>query len=96
MEEFRAFLADRTALSLFNRRQITKTDFQYEESGAVLLKDDARKTVLTAWQERKQDQIIHPFLEEKTTIGLLPHLQARLMARYIRGDLDAYPAFIWK
>ena len=96
MEEFRAVLADRTVLSLFNRRQITKSDFQFEESGAVLLKDDSRKVVLTTWQERKQDQIMHPFLEEKTTVGHLPHLQARLMARFIRGDLDAYPAFIWK
>ena len=96
MEEFRAVLADRTVLSLFNRRQITKSDFQFEESGAVLLKDDSRKVVLTTWQERKQDHILHPFLEEKTTVGHLPHLQARLMARFIRGDLDAYPAFIWK
>ena len=94
MEEFRAFLADRTALTLLNRRQITTADFRTEESGAVLLKEDARKTVLTAWQERKQDEITHPFLDEKTTVGLLPHLQARLLARHLRGDLDAYPAFL--
>ena len=96
MEEFRAFLADRLALSLFNRQQITESDFQVKENGAVLLKEDSRKKVLTAWQERKQDEITHPFLGEKTTVGLLPHLQARLFARHLRGDLDAYPAFLWK
>jgi CRISPR-associated protein Cas1 len=94
MEEFRAFLADRTALSLFNRQQITAKDFDTKENGAVLLKDDSRKKVLTAWQERKQDEINHPFLDEKITIGFLPHLQARLLARHLRGDLDAYPAFL--
>ena len=94
IEEFRAFLADRTALTLFNRRQITSADFETKESGAVLLKPDSRKKVLTAWQDRKQVEIVHPFLEEKTTIGLLPHLQARLLARHLRGDLDAYPAFL--
>jgi CRISPR-associated protein Cas1 len=94
MEEFRAFLADRTALSLINRQQITPKDFDIKENGAVLLKDDSRKRVLTAWQERKQDEITHPFLDEKTTVGLLPHLQARLLARHLRGDIDAYPAFL--
>jgi len=94
MEEFRAFLADRTALSLLNRQQITTKDFDCKENGAVFLKDDSRKKVLIAWQERKQDEITHPFLDEKTTVGLLPHLQARLLARHLRNDLDAYPAFI--
>ncbi len=94
MEEFRAFLADRVALTLINRRQITSADFRTEESGAVLLKDDSRKLVLIAWQERKQDEILHPFLDERVTVGLLPHLQARLLARHLRGDLDAYPAFL--
>jgi CRISPR-associated protein Cas1 len=94
MEEFRPFLADRVALTLFNRRQLSLADFKIEESGAVFLKDDSRKKVLTAWQERKQDEITHPFLDEKTTVGLLPHLQARLLARHLRGDLDAYPAFL--
>jgi CRISPR-associated protein Cas1 len=94
MEEFRSFLADRTALSLINRQQITSKDFDYKENAAVLLKDDSRKKVLTAWQERKQDEINHPFLNEKTTIGLLPQLQARLLARHLRNDLDAYPAFL--
>jgi CRISPR-associated protein Cas1 len=96
MEEFRACMADRTALTLINRRQISTSDFKTEESGAVFLKDDVRKTVLTCWQERKQDQIVHPFLGEKVTVGLLPHLQARLLSRHLRGDLDAYPAFLWK
>lgn len=96
MEEFRAVLADRMALTLLNRRQLMKRDFLTDELGAVKLTDDARKLVLTAWQERKRDEIMHPFLEEKTTIGLLPFLQARLLARYLRGDLDAYPAFLWR
>jgi len=94
MEEFRSFLAERTALSLLNRRQIGPKDFERQESGAVLLKEASRKTVLTTWQERKQDELTHPFLDEKTTVGLLPHLQARLLARHLRGDLDAYPAFL--
>lgn len=94
MEEFRPFLADRVALTLMNRRQITGNDFDRQESGAVTLKEASRRIVLTAWQERKQDEITHPFLEEKTTVGLLPHLQARLLARHLRGDLDAYPAFL--
>lgn len=96
MEEFRPFLADRLVLSLLNRKQIGLKDFRREESGAVLLKDDSRKKVYAAWQERKQKEIVHPFLEEKTTVGLLPHLQARLLARFLRGDLDAYPAFVQK
>lgn len=96
MEEFRAYFADRLVLSLINRQQLTNKDFEHKENGAVLLKDDSRKKVLTAWQERKQDEITHPFLGEKTTLGLLPHLQARLLARYLRGDLDAYPPFISK
>ncbi|TXI80493.1 MAG: type I-C CRISPR-associated endonuclease Cas1 [Cupriavidus sp.] len=96
MEEFRPVLADRAALTLLNRRQLTERDFLTDELGAVSLTDDARKLVLTTWQERKRDEITHPFLEEKTTIGLLPFLQARLLARYLRGDLDAYPAFLWR
>ncbi len=94
MEEFRAFLADRAALSLLNRRQITAGDFETGESGGVYLREKSRKKLLQHWQERKTDEIRHPFLDEKTTIGLLPHLQARLLARHLRGDLDAYPAFL--
>lgn len=96
IEEFRAFLADRLALSLINRRQIQEQDFDVTESGAILLKEKSRKVVLAAWQKRKQDTITHPFLGEKTTIGLLVHLQARLLARFLRGDLDDYPPFLWK
>lgn len=96
IEEFRAFIADRLVLSLINRKQIQMKDFEITESGAVLLKDKPRKNVLAAYQKRKQDVITHPFLNEKTTIGLLVHLQARLLARYLRGDIDAYPPFIWR
>jgi CRISPR-associated protein Cas1 len=96
MEEFRPVLADRLALALLNRRQINATDFDFHENGAVSLRDSSRKKVLVAWQERKLEELIHPFLQEKVTWGLLPHLQARLIARHLRGDLDAYPAFIWK
>lgn len=96
MEEFRPALADRAALTLINRRQIQAKDFETKENGAVLLREDSRKTVLQHWQERKQTEIIHPFLQEKITLGLLPHIQARLLARHLRGDLDAYPAFLSK
>ncbi len=96
MEEFRPILADRLVLSLLNRKQITAKDFERKENGAVLLKEDSRKTVLQAWQERKQTPILHPFLQEKMTVGLVPHIQARLLARSLRGDLDAYPAFLAK
>jgi CRISP-associated protein Cas1 len=96
MEELRPILADRVVLSLINRGQVTARDFQTMEGGAVLLRDDARKVVLTAYQERKRDEITHPFLEEKVTLGLIPHLQARLLARHLRGDMDGYPPFIWK
>jgi len=96
MEEFRGFLADRSALSMINRQQITSKDFEVRENGATFLKEDSRKKVLQHWQERKLDEITHPLLEEKMTIGLLPHIQARLLSRHLRGDLDAYPAFLWK
>ncbi len=96
IEEFRPFIVDRLVMSLINRRQIRKSDFKFTESGAVLLSDQSRKRVLTSYQKRKQDTITHPFLGEKTTVGLLVHLQARLLARQLRGDLDAYPPFIWR
>jgi len=96
MEEFRSIFADRAALTLLNRRQITGRDFETKENGAVYLKEDSRKTVLGHWQERKQTEIIHPLLEEQASLGLVPHLQARLLARYLRKDLDAYPAFLMK
>lgn len=95
MEEFRAPMADRTCLTLFNRRQLGPSDFRAEPNGAVLLSEDARKTVLVAWQERKKTELTHAFLGEKIPLGLCPHVQAQLMARWLRGDLDGYPPFIW-
>lgn len=96
MEEFRSILADRVAVSLVNLRQVTKKDFRVTESGAVEMKEDARKTILMTWQKKKQEEVLHPFLNERAPIGLLPHLQALLLARYLRGDLDAYPPYILK
>lgn len=96
MEEFRPFLADRLVLSLINRQQVKDKGFKKMESGAVMMNDETRKTVLVAYQERKQEEIMHPFLEEKVTIGILFFIQALLLARHLRGDLDGYPAFIWK
>jgi CRISPR-associated protein Cas1 len=96
IEEFRAFLADRLALSLINLRQIQDKGFKKMESGAVIMDDDTRKTVLKTYQERKQEEILHPFVEEKMSVGLLMHMQAILMARHLRGDMDGYPPFIWK
>lgn len=96
MEEFRPVLADRLVLSLINRRQLGVKDFMAEAGGAVKLTDDARKTLLVAYQERKKTQLVHPFLNEKVTLGLVPHIQAQLLARYLRGDMDGYPAFVWK
>lgn len=96
MEEFRPGMAERLALSLINRRQLVATDFVIEDGGAVLLKDEARKAVLVAWQERKKEELRHPYLDEKVTLGLVPHIQAQLLARHLRGDIDGYPPFIWK
>jgi CRISPR-associated protein Cas1 len=96
MEEFRPFLADRLVLSLINLRQVQGKGFTKSESGAVLMNDATRKEVLVAYQKRKQEEIVHPFLEEKTTVGLLVHLQALLLARFVRGDLDGYPPFVWR
>ena len=96
MEELRPFFADRLTLSLFNRRQLRTADFRFTEAGAVLLTDDARKRVLTAWQERKRVERQHPFVGEKAPLGLVPYLQAQLLARHLRSDLDAYPPWIWR
>jgi CRISPR-associated protein Cas1 len=95
-EEFRPWFADRLALSLLNRRQLTARDFRWLENGACLLGDESRKTVLVAYQERKRDELRHGYLEETVTVGLLWHVQAQLLARHLRGDLDAYPPFVWK
>jgi CRISPR-associated protein Cas1 len=96
MEEFRPVLGDRFVLSMINKRQLRSVGFRKSESGAVLMDDETRKAILTAYQERKQETIVHPFLGEETTIGLLMHLQARLMAGFLRGDLDSYPPYIWR
>ncbi len=96
MEEFRAPLADRVAVSLVNLRQVTAKDFKTTESGAVEMSESARKTVLMAWQKKKQEQVVHPFLDEKAPVGILPHLQALLLARFLRGDIDAYPPYLLK
>jgi len=96
MEELRPVLADRLALSLINRRQLRASDFETRDGGAVLLTDDGRKTVLTAWQERKKEERRHVFMEETAPLGLVPYLQAQLLARHLRGDLDAYPPWFWK
>jgi CRISPR-associated protein Cas1 len=96
MEELRPVLADRLTLSLVNRRQVQVDGFHRTESGAVVMDDPTRKEVLVAWQKRKQEEIQHPFLGERIELGLLPHVQALLLARYIRGDLDGYPAYFWR
>ena len=96
MEELRPVLADRLALSLINRRQVHEDGFQTVEAGGVVMDDATRKEILLAWQKRKQEEIQHPFLGEKISFGLVPYVQALLLARYLRGDLDAYPAFFWR
>ena len=96
MEELRPMLADRLALSLVNRRQVNGKGFRRTETGAVEMNEDTLKTVIVAYQERKREGIRHPFLNESIKVGLLPHAQALLLARHLRGDLEAYPPFIWK
>lgn len=96
MEELRGVYADRFVLSLINKKQIQANDFVKKESGAVLLTDEARKKVFELWHRKKDEKITHPYLKEKISWGLVPHAQALLLARYIRGDLDAYPPFFWK
>ncbi len=96
MEEFRAFVVDRLVLTLINRRQIASKQFQIQESGAVMMNDECRKTVLEQWQKRKQEEITHPVLNEKMPLGLAFHVQAQLLARHLRGDTELYPASLWK
>lgn len=96
MEEFRAILADRLVLTLINRGQISEKDFEERPGGAVHMQDDARKTVVVAYQERKQEELTHPLLESKTPFGLLPDLQARFLARAIRGEMEGYLPFLIK
>lgn len=96
MEEFRPFLADRLALSLINREQVKESGFVKSEAGGVVMNDETRKEVLTAYQKRKQEEIFHPYLKETVETGLLFYIQALLLARHLRGDIDGYPVFIWK
>jgi CRISP-associated protein Cas1 len=96
MEEFRPFIADRLVLSLINRRQVEPRGFKRAESGAVVMDDATRKTVLVEYQARKQDEIVHPYIDEKVPVGLLFFVQANLLARFIRGDIDGYPPFFWR
>lgn len=96
MEEFRAPLADRAVLTVINRRQVSGADFQARPGGAVHMREAARKALIVTYQKRKQENLTHPFLAERTTVGFLPHLQARLLARHLRGDLDGYPPFLMR
>ncbi len=96
MEELRPCMADRFVLTLINNRQVKASDFVYMDSGAVLLSDDGRKSFLKSWQEKKKEQLTHPYLGEKLPWGMIPYTQALLLSRYLRGDLDAYPPFLWK
>jgi CRISPR-associated protein Cas1 len=96
LEEFRSYIGDRLVMSLINRGQVQAKDFDVSETGAVVMKDDTRKALITAYQQRKQDEIEHPFVGEKMAVGLLWHMQAMLLARYIRGDIETYPPFVWR
>ncbi|RUL83501.1 type I-C CRISPR-associated endonuclease Cas1c [Tautonia sociabilis] len=96
MEELRAYVADRLAFSLINRRQVLATGFRRLDNGAVVMDEATRKAVLVAYQQRKRDTLTHPVLAEQTVVGMIPHLQALLLVRWLRDDLDAYPPFLWK
>jgi CRISPR-associated protein Cas1 len=96
MEELRAALADRLVLTLINRRQIQASGFTEQDGGGIQMDDATRKQVISAWQLRKQDEIEHPYLKERIPVGLVPYVQALLLARHVRGGLDAYPAFFWR
>ena len=96
MEELRPVIADRFVLTLINRREVGEDGFVTKENGAIILNKDVRQTILRAWQTRKHETITHPFLDEKISWGLVPYVQALLLARYLRGDLDEYPPFMWK
>ncbi|MCX7715494.1 MAG: type I-C CRISPR-associated endonuclease Cas1c [Clostridia bacterium] len=96
MEELRSVYADRFVLSLVNKQQIKKSGFAIKENGAVVMNDETRKKILSLWQEKKRETLTHPFINEKISWGLVPHIQAQLLARTIRGDLDEYPPFLWK
>jgi CRISPR-associated protein Cas1 len=95
MEELRAPLCDRFVISFLNLKQIKAKDFETDD-GVYKLSDDARRLIIKEWQQRKKEIITHPFFKEKIPIGLIPYCQAMLLARYIRGDIDGYPPFIWR
>ena len=96
MEELRPCMADRFVLTMINNRMMELSDFSFAESGAVLLTEEGRKKFLKYWQEKKKDVLTHPYLNEKLPWGMIPYVQALLLARYLREDLDAYPPFLWK
>lgn len=96
IEELRAVLADRFVLSLINKKIVSKKNFKVMENGAVLMDDELRKKLLTEWQNKKKESLTHPYLKEKIQWGMIPYVQAMLLARYLRGDLDGYPVFLWK
>jgi CRISPR-associated protein Cas1 len=94
MEEFRAYLADRLVLSLINRKQIESKHFIENGQDNLIMTDDGKKIILSAWQNRKKEEIQHPYLQEKVPVGLLPYIQAMLMSRFLRNDSDSYPVFL--
>lgn len=94
--ESRAVLANRFVLTIINKRIVNESGFYAKENGAIIMDDETRKAVISAWQSKKQEQIVHPFLKEKVEWGMVPYTQALLLARYLRGDLDEYPPFLWK
>lgn len=96
IEELRAVLADRFVLSLINKKMVSGKSFVRKENGAVLMNDEARRKILTEWQNKKKETLTHPYLQEKIEWGMVPYVQAMLLARYLRGDLDGYPVFLWK
>ena len=96
MEDLRPCMADRFVLTLVNNRVLVPDDFETRESGAVFMTDNARRIFLKGWQEKKKETLTHPYLGEKLPWGMVPYIQALLLARYLRGDLDGYPPFLWK
>jgi len=96
LEELRAPLADRFVITLINTRKIESSGFLKKENGAVIMRDDVRRDFLTAWHNRKNEKLTHPFIKEKIEWGLVAHVQALLLARTLRGDLEEYPPFLWK
>ena len=96
VEELRPVLADRFVLTMINKKMVTARDFTEKEDGAVLMSDEARKRLLTEWQNKKKEVITHPYLNEKGEWGMIPFVQAMLLARYLRNDLDEYAPFFWK